>query len=713
MSAEKSDIKRKSKGLTWAEASKMVLERSDRPMTHKEILKVIKEENLRDVSNPSTLACLNAMLHHHSRGPDALFYKVDGRMSCYGMKKHKLLEEGTGESIQKVDRSSASPSNSTVSNPPSLSSDSEPSTPATNALSPPQSIDHPPTPMEVETTPSPTVIEVPDIAREETLICGSPTEKEVVFQPKVAQNLIPPQPRKAANSRSKVGASKRSQKARPRGGQSAKKPRLSSTRPRPVAKNVLKNLKVGHSSPAADSKTVKVKKPVQPPPSAGSSHVDEDMHSHTTPQIAAARNMVKFSGLVTKKQRRYKKMGVADQIKRTKEGRVDLQSPESILASVPLRSLLNHRTFTMLPPAYQYQLLLLLPKCDRIVGQDNGLRPSITAFTNEFFTSNCQMWRERLRDGEFTPEMQQRLKIEEEKQIKLDPWKAKYFEPIWGQKNLSPLDAMMPPQFLSPNGTFTGLFPDNLTLPWKPADPNEIDTTATKAEALVSPGKATKRVRNNLTQPLTVPVHKLPSQVAKGRYSGTKAVRVSASRKSDAAKRLEKANAVSIVLTKTQAIEALTAIRTTEPTDMVTAEAFLTRKRAVREPAIQVQSRASALNQRKTTTCTETSKTEANNPAMSSNSLSESQASVASRAVANPLPPTKSRKELSKTSVSKSISSLMGSSSMATIVTKNFKGTIPKNCVCRMKAMKVCRMCGAFCHDDCITAAHLCSTCVN
>ena len=31
------------------------------------------------------LACLNAMLHHHSRGPNDMFYKVDGRMSCYGI----------------------------------------------------------------------------------------------------------------------------------------------------------------------------------------------------------------------------------------------------------------------------------------------------------------------------------------------------------------------------------------------------------------------------------------------------------------------------------------------------------------------------------------------------------------------------------------------------------------------------------------------------
>lgn len=36
------------------------------------------------------LACLNAMLHHHSRGPNDLFVKVEGRMSCYKLNVCKL-----------------------------------------------------------------------------------------------------------------------------------------------------------------------------------------------------------------------------------------------------------------------------------------------------------------------------------------------------------------------------------------------------------------------------------------------------------------------------------------------------------------------------------------------------------------------------------------------------------------------------------------------
>merc|ERR1711899_590969 len=31
---------------------------------------------------------------------------------------------------------------------------------------------------------------------------------------------------------------------------------------------------------------------------------------------------------------------------------------------------------------------------------------------------------------------------------------------------------------------------------------------------------------------------------------------------------------------------------------------------------------------------------------------------------------------------------------------------------CNMKAMVVCKSCGAFCHDDCISATKLCVTCL-
>ena len=58
-----------------------------------------------------------------------------------------------------------------------------------------------------------------------------------------------------------------------------------------------------------------------------------------------------------------------------------------------------------------------------------------SGLNNEFFARACLEWRKRLAEGEFTPENQQRLKMEAEKdKNKLDPWKLKHFEPIWGDK---------------------------------------------------------------------------------------------------------------------------------------------------------------------------------------------------------------------------------------------------------------------------------------
>lgn len=34
------------------------------------------------------------------------------------------------------------------------------------------------------------------------------------------------------------------------------------------------------------------------------------------------------------------------------------------------------------------------------------------------------------------------------------------------------------------------------------------------------------------------------------------------------------------------------------------------------------------------------------------------------------------------------------------------------NCACSLNAMVICQQCGAFCHDDCISAAKLCLSCV-
>lgn len=137
------------------------------------------------------------------------------------------------------------------------------------------------------------------------------------------------------------------------------------------------------------------------------------------------------------RRRTNKKLSTAAQIEQTREGCIDLETPDSILVSFNLRDLLNKDTFSKLPPLYQYKLVQLLPSVDRPV-IDNAtetIRLNSSSLTNEFFTRACLEWKERLADGEFTPENQLKLRTEAEKEkIKLDPWKLKHFEPIWGTK---------------------------------------------------------------------------------------------------------------------------------------------------------------------------------------------------------------------------------------------------------------------------------------
>ncbi|NXU48778.1 ASX protein, partial [Turnix velox] len=68
------------------------------------------------------------------------------------------------------------------------------------------------------------------------------------------------------------------------------------------------------------------------------------------------------------------------------------------------------------------------------VGADGLMRLSGSALNNEFFTHAAQSWRERLADGEFTHEMQVRIRQEMEKEKRVEQWKEKFFEDYYGQK---------------------------------------------------------------------------------------------------------------------------------------------------------------------------------------------------------------------------------------------------------------------------------------
>lgn len=91
----------------------------------------------------------------------------------------------------------------------------------------------------------------------------------------------------------------------------------------------------------------------------------------------------------------------------------------------------------MLPPLFQYKLVQLLPAVDRPpIDPDpsSGIRLNASSLNNEFFARACLEWRERLSEGEFMPENQMKLRADAEKEkSRLDPWKLKHFEPIWGR----------------------------------------------------------------------------------------------------------------------------------------------------------------------------------------------------------------------------------------------------------------------------------------
>ncbi|XP_066170647.1 putative Polycomb group protein ASXL2 isoform X1 [Sylvia atricapilla] len=129
----------------------------------------------------------------------------------------------------------------------------------------------------------------------------------------------------------------------------------------------------------------------------------------------------------------------ARQLKRARCAEIDVETPDSILVNTNLRALINKHTFSLLPPEGQQRLLLLLPDVDRQVGADGLMKLSSSALNNEFFTSAAQGWKERLAEGEFTPEMQLRIRQEIEKEKKVELWKEHFFESYYGQSSgLSP-----------------------------------------------------------------------------------------------------------------------------------------------------------------------------------------------------------------------------------------------------------------------------------
>ncbi|XP_023954759.2 polycomb protein Asx [Bicyclus anynana] len=180
-------------------------------------------------------------------------------------------------------------------------------------------------------------------------------------------------------------------------------------------------------------------KPLPPPPppenrewTAATSSSDTSSASSKRPSTMRE-VLASIPGFCIKPRKRSsKKLSTAAQLQQTREGCIDLETPDSILVNTNIRALLNKHTFSLLPNLYQYKLGQLLPNVDR---PSTSGRLSSSSLNNEFFARACLEWQESLSGGEFTPENQQKMKTEAEKEkSKIDPWKLKHFEPFWGEK---------------------------------------------------------------------------------------------------------------------------------------------------------------------------------------------------------------------------------------------------------------------------------------
>ncbi|CAH1252838.1 ASXL1 [Branchiostoma lanceolatum] len=409
---------RKKKGRTWAEAAKMALEKYPKtPMSHKEILRIIQEEGLKEINGTTPLACLNAMLHSNSRGEESLFYKVAGKMGVYGLKSD--LPEGVERFYQDDSEPESSQTDTSVS-------------------------DGQGAPVRGKEKRKVLCVKLPeDELAAATAILNTPAAAAMRQHHEHSYTAVPGTSYQAGSSLSpsKVGSSH-------------------SKHHHHHSKRSLKHghsMKHSHKRRKKGSKDIPrlILKPVTPPSeTAGSSSQFPSFKEYTsasstlsslttstqsqTSQAPTLTSLLSnLPGLSRKPRRRsQKKLPPAAPIDLTKSGNIDVETPDSIFVNTNLRALVNKHTFASLPPSYQYQLLLQLPECDRQIGGDGSVKLSSTALSNEFFTRACLDWKERLADGEFTPEMQLRLKQEEEKEkTKLDPWKEKHYEAFWGQNS--------------------------------------------------------------------------------------------------------------------------------------------------------------------------------------------------------------------------------------------------------------------------------------
>ncbi|XP_060013198.1 putative Polycomb group protein ASXL2 [Lagenorhynchus albirostris] len=391
---------RRKKGRTWAEAAKTVLEKHpNTPISHKEILQVIQREGLKEIrlisksyqSGTSPLACLNAKLHTNSRGEERIFSKVPGRMGVYTLKEDvpdgvKELSEGSEESSDGQSDSQSSENSSSSSSDGGSNKEGKKSRwkrEVSSRLSQPSSPQ--------SGSPSPTI----------------PAGKVISLSQEHSKKAL-------------KQALKQQQQKKPRQQQCRPSTSISSNQHRS-----LKTVKAASDSVPAKPAIWEGKQ------SDGQSSSPQNSNSSFSPSVKVENPLL---GLGKKSLQRSDRLHTR-QMKRTKCAEIDVETPDSILVNTNLRALIHKHTFAVLPGDCQQRLLLLLPEVDRQVGPDALMKLNGSALSNEFFTSAAQGWKERLSEGEFTPEMQVRIRQEIEKEKNVEPWKEQFFESYYGQSS--------------------------------------------------------------------------------------------------------------------------------------------------------------------------------------------------------------------------------------------------------------------------------------
>ncbi|XP_072100456.1 putative Polycomb group protein ASXL3 [Mobula birostris] len=363
--------KRKKKDRTWAEAARLVLEKHpNTPMTPKQILQVIQKEGLKEMSGTSPLACLNAMLHTNARVEDGAFCRIPGKMGLYALKKDELVMSAEG--VIDLDGESDLDSCEMAE---------------TNST-------------EEENGVCPEKKHVPDESSSLHNTSSSTT---------IAQNKL-------------ISSTQQHTKK-------ALKQALKQQQKRRIGVSMMMNKAI----PCVVLTPLKVSEEhSESPPGFESSNMGELNGSEKESKDGArsSPSLIKTSDQHLKRLKR----SSSGQLKRTRGEEIDVETPGSILVNTNLRALINKHTFASLPHHFQQQLLILLPEVDRQIGCDGVSRLSASALNNEFFAYAAQGWKERLAEGEFTPEMQLRIRQEIEKEKKVEQWKEKFFEQYYGEK---------------------------------------------------------------------------------------------------------------------------------------------------------------------------------------------------------------------------------------------------------------------------------------